>query len=150
LDKPLNNAAVSLLRECNGNNNLKQIIFNAAKHSVGDTNDFIDKTTAFFLKLSKNGLIFWADAKTEIPVKITDIPDFCYPNNIVFELTDFYNLNYKRCYRNSSPSKTSFANAKKIIKKIWKTKTIWIAQCSLDGQRTYHASGFCSNPYPCA
>jgi radical SAM protein with 4Fe4S-binding SPASM domain len=129
----LNDAALSVLRECDGKSGIEQIISNLAMNAAGDINDFVDKTTAFFEGLSKSGLVFWSDVKTDRPVNIIDVPNICYPNNIVFELTDFCNLNCKHCYRNSGPSKTAFANAEKIIEKIGELKNY--------GLRSVHFTG---------
>jgi radical SAM protein with 4Fe4S-binding SPASM domain len=129
----LNDAALLILRLCNGNNSIKQIIFNLAEHTTVDINDFVDKTAAFFDKLSKLGFIFCSDVKTDKPARIIDVPNFCYPNNIVFELTDFCNLNCKHCYRNSAPTRTAFADSEKIIRKISELKKYGLRSVHLTG-----------------
>jgi radical SAM protein with 4Fe4S-binding SPASM domain len=129
----LNDAALSVLRGCNGKSSIEHIISGLAARASGDINDFVDKTMVFFEGISKAGFVFWSDIQTDKPVNIIDVPHICYPNNIVFELTDFCNLNCKHCYRNSSPTKTAFANTDKIIEKISKLKNY--------GLRSVHFTG---------
>jgi len=131
----LNREAYNLLLECSGVKTLKQVILGTLKgHGEGgDTNDYIEKTISFITDLSEAGYILYADASSKRIINITDVPDICYPNNIVFELTDFCNLRCKHCYRGSDSSNTDYIDAELLV--------AVVAELSRFGLRSVHLTG---------
>jgi len=131
----VNEAAYATLSECGGDKTLQQIIMNALVRYQGtESSDvYIQKILAFFQNILQTENLLLSDFPVSCPVPIQDVSDHCYPDNVAFELTDFCNLHCMHCYRNSSPSKSDFADADRLLAAV--------EQLSHYGLRSVHLTG---------
>lgn len=115
---PINESAFEILRECDGSKTFQELFLHALQkycHKNEDIDDFLKKTEMFFQNLSSQDMLDYADAGFCREPNITDVSKWCYPDNVVFELTDHCNLNCRHCYRGSNSSKNSYIDKERML-----------------------------------
>lgn len=117
---PVNETALAVLRECDGTKTFQQIILQITQKYCQnkELGDFIEKMAAFFQELLEKGYIACQNSAFHRSVNLVDVSDICYPDNVVFELTDFCNLNCRHCYRNSDSTKSGYIDKERMLSAI--------------------------------
>lgn len=113
----VNESGEAVLGQCDGTKSFGDLLlsFSMGCRDAEQVSEYIDQTTAFFQAMMDEGVLKMSDTPEKRPTRFIDVSDYCYPDNVVFELTDFCNLCCEHCYRNSDSSKTSFADTEKLL-----------------------------------